>query len=282
MTIALALKVNDGLVLTADSATTITSLIDVPGQDKTLNVFNNEEKITQLHRRLPIGFMYWGMGIINGHSINWHAKEIRSRLDGSNDTFKEWALDEGAYDLSYAASKVYEYFNAIFPAVDKTNPTIFGLLVGGYSANSGEPEVYTCQTVNSILSPPVLSISKDQSGSIWFGQPEAIFRLLRGSSLKLAEALRKLGVDPTLVDQYVNAILVETNINVVWPGMPIQDAIDLAKFLAETTINYSRFSAGANTVGGPVDIAAITHHEGFKWVSRKHYYPIHLNPKGAI
>lgn len=59
MTIALAIKVNDGLVLTADSATTLS--FKVEGQDMlhTTNVFNNGEKITNLHRSLPIGIMTW-------------------------------------------------------------------------------------------------------------------------------------------------------------------------------------------------------------------------------
>ena len=43
------------------------------------------------------------------------------------------------------------------------------------------------------------------------------------------------------------------------------------------TINFSRFTPGAATVGGPVEVAVITKHEGFKWVDRKLYYPRELN-----
>ena len=31
------------------------------------------------------------------------------------------------------------------------------------------------------------------------------------------------------------------------------------------------------TIGGPIELAAITKHEGFKWVARKHYYGEELN-----
>jgi hypothetical protein len=31
------------------------------------------------------------------------------------------------------------------------------------------------------------------------------------------------------------------------------------------------------TVGGPTEIAAITKHEGFKWVQRKHFFPRDVN-----
>lgn len=31
------------------------------------------------------------------------------------------------------------------------------------------------------------------------------------------------------------------------------------------------------TIGGAVELAAITKHEGFKWVARKHYYTTEFN-----
>jgi hypothetical protein len=40
---------------------------------------------------------------------------------------------------------------------------------------------------------------------------------------------------------------------------------------------FSRLSPGPTIVGGPIEIAAITKHENFKWISRKHYYDQPLN-----
>jgi hypothetical protein len=58
------------------------------------------------------------------------------------------------------------------------------------------------------------------------------------------------------------------------PAMPIQDAIDLARFLVETTIGFVRFGVFLpKTVGGAVEIAAITKHEGFRWVQHKGFHP---------
>ena len=31
-------------------------------------------------------------------------------------------------------------------------------------------------------------------------------------------------------------------------------------------------------IRGPIEVAAVTKHEGFKWVKRKHYYDVTLNP----
>jgi hypothetical protein len=59
--------------------------------------------------------------------------------------------------------------------------------------------------------------------------------------------------------------------DLVTPGMPLQDAIDLAKFLVETAILYDTFTRrnGIVRVGGPVDLAVITRHQGFRWIQRK-------------
>jgi hypothetical protein len=52
--------------------------------------------------------------------------------------------------------------------------------------------------------------------------------------------------------------------------MPIHDAVDLARFLLETTNSLVKFSvARPKTVGGSIAIAAITKHEGFQWVQRQ-------------
>jgi hypothetical protein len=64
---------------------------------------------------------------------------------------------------------------------------------------------------------------------------------------------------------------------IVFAPMPIQDAIDVARFLVHSAIMFSRFSPGMNVVGGPIEVAAITKHENFKWISRKHYYDYSLN-----
>lgn len=51
--------------------------------------------------------------------------------------------------------------------------------------------------------------------------------------------------------------------------------------MAETLINLTSFkrriSIGAETVGGPIDVAVITKGDGFVWIKRKHYFDKELN-----
>lgn len=82
-------------------------------------------------------------------------------------------------------------------------------------------------------------------------------------------------------DQVLPAIEVlrqRMSIDLVQNAMPFGDAIDLAEFLVDLTVNFSRFIPGAPTVGGPIEVAAISKHEGFKWIKRKHYFNSELNP----
>ena len=78
--------------------------------------------------------------------------------------------------------------------------------------------------------------------------------------------------------QILQFVAEKSKINLVNSAMPTQDAIYLAIFLADTQKFFARFSSGLNTVGGELDVATVTKHEGFKWINRKHYYSRDLNP----
>src|SRR3954469_16263765 len=68
MTIAISLKVNDGLVLAADSASTL--LVQGPGGAiGVANVYNNANKIFNLKKNIPVGAVTWGLGSIGNASM---------------------------------------------------------------------------------------------------------------------------------------------------------------------------------------------------------------------
>jgi hypothetical protein len=51
----------------------------------------------------------------------------------------------------------------------------------------------------------------------------------------------------------------------------------LADFFGHARSAAMMILSGFDTVGGPVEVAALTKYEGFKWVKRKHYYDKGLN-----
>jgi hypothetical protein len=154
-----------------------------------------------------------------------------------------------------------------------------GFLVAGYSSGQGLAEEWLIEIAEGICPEPKLERPQEEIGCLWYGQPEAIMRLLLGYGSGLRQVLQQMGVPSNDLEPAMQQITAALAVPLVIAPMPIQDAIDLAEFLVQLAIMYSRFSPGAPTVGGPVESAAITKHEGFKWIKRKHYYDPHLNPQ---
>lgn len=286
MTIALLIKVNDGLVVASDSATTLSMRLP-DGGEAVANTYNNANKVFNLHKALPIGAMTWGLGNIGPVSIATLAKDLRRRYTGGDRAHADWSIDPESYDMGSVASRAQEflyderYCGQYGPgAVDAgiAAPQL-GFLVAGYSSDSDEPQAFVLE-VNGPGSVQLTEVLAGDTGASWWGQPEAIARFLGGMSLAVPNALVNLnvGLGPDEARAVASAVQQQINPQMVSPAMPIQDAIDLAEFLVHLTIQYVRFSPGPPTVGGPIEIATITKHEGLKWVRRKHYFESRLNP----
>lgn len=76
MTIAITVKVNDGVVLASDSATSLFFGPDL------YNQYYNADKVFNLKKGYPIGALTWGAGNIGVSSISTAALSIRHRCKG--------------------------------------------------------------------------------------------------------------------------------------------------------------------------------------------------------
>lgn len=271
MTIAISIKVNDGLVLATDSASTIYAPPFNNQPSGVINVYQNAEKLFNLCKGKPIGAITWGSGSIGKTSISTMMKDFRNQNKSSNH------LDS----IEGTAIKLAEYVNNLY---NKTyaewpeKPRI-GFMVVGYSKDAEFPEEWKFEIINGILNDPVNVRKKEEVGMMWNGEPEAISRLCLGFSPNFELVLKEFKFDKELIDKIMGIARERLTIPFAIAPMPIKDAIDLAEYLVSTTINFSKFSPGAPSVGGPIDIAAITKHEGFKWIKRKYYYNVEINPK---
>lgn len=61
--------------------------------------------------------------------------------------------------------------------------------------------------------------------------------------------------------------------------MPKQELIELAEALVSITAVERKATSDEGTVGGPIDVAFITKHEGVVWIKRKHYFDATRNPR---
>ncbi len=284
MTIAISLKVNDGLVLAADSASTIVGR-DPHGMTAVVNVYNNANKVFNLRKGLPLGVITWGAGAIGTSSISTLMKDLRRRFaDAAARNQKEWMLKPDMYTVEDVAEKVRrfmydEMYVPAFATWEEPSKPFLGFIVAGYSPGAPMAEEYAIHMRGDECHGPALLRPIDQVGVTWNGEPEAVSRLILGYGTELPMVLQqRLGVPEDQLEPAVEVLEQFLARPLVQAAMPFQDAIDLAEFLVDTTIKYSRFLPGAPTVGGPIEIAGISKHEGFKWVRRKHYYSQELNP----
>ena len=279
MTIAMSMKVNDGIVLAADSASTI--MAQTPHGVGVINIYDKANKIFNLRKGLPIGAITWGSGSIGHASISTLVKDFRKLITLD----EEWKIEINNYTIEDVANKFKKfifdinYVNEFQSWKDKPN---LGFMIVGYSSGETLAEEWKIDILNGQCKGPYLLRKREKVGITWNGEPEAITRLYLGFGTAMPRILKESGLEDNKIDEIMQLCRTKLTVPMVTPPMPIQDAIDLAEFLVETTVKFSKFAPGAPTVGGPIEIAAITKHEGFKWIKRKHYFDVKLNPKGDI
>jgi len=291
VTIAISLKVNDGVVLAADSASTLVvrGLSADSSQGSVANVYVNANKVFNLLKGSPIGLITWGSGAIGNASISTLAKDLRRRFAGEDPQHRDWVLGTPGKNQNYTIEAVAhrvrqfmfeEQYQTVLSAWPENQRPALGFIVAGYSSGETMAEEYQVIIQNGSCEEPKEVRPKEASGVTWFGQGEAITRLMFGvSSLTSVVLQQSLGVPKEQLEPAVEVLKQALQAPLVMPPMPIQDAIDLAEFLVDLTIKFTRFMPGTKVVGGPIEIAAITKHEGFKWVKRKFYYSREQNPE---
>jgi hypothetical protein len=274
MTIVVSVRVNDGIVLAADSAT---SFVDDEGD--VVKVYNNANKIFNLVKVWPIGAMTYGAGSIGSASLSTLSKDFRELLtpgSGNND----YVLNKNTYTIEEVAQKAKLFFfddryKTEYP--DGVPNYGVGYRICGYSAGALLPEAWEIYIYENNCAGPNRLYEPDSFGPRWAGETEALDRIVLGVGSRAKEALVQMGLTEADAAGAVTDLVSRLRARLFLEAMPIQDAIDLAFFLADTAAKFAQFTLRAETVGGPIEVATITKHEGFKWVKRKHYYSVEYN-----
>ena len=269
MTVIVSIKINDGIVMAADSVSSFWNGM----------TYSHANKVVNLWTGYPVGAMVTGHGGIGNESIETLLKDLRKRFDGKDSAFQHWKLDPNTATMAEIAQKTHDF---LLHEKVLLQPDTYSLLVRlcGYSSGRPLSETWDVKIDSVDCRPPMLAQSETDWGARWEGDYDALDRLILGRGVDMPfVAMREFGVTQ---EQAIDGTVKFTNglaKQLVLPGMPIQDAVDLARFLVETTIGFVKYSTDRpnKTVGGPIEIAAIMKHEGFKWVQRKHFYPPELN-----
>lgn len=149
------------------------------------------------------------------------------------------------------------------------------LIVAGYNQD-GSHQVFSCRIPGPVQK---LRDSYDldkQYGSSWIGQGDVVTRIVLGFDGRVVNLDFVKGALQTLGEEEIQRQLQGMEYTIQWGTMTLQDAIDFATLMIQTTSAIQRFSDGINAdpgdmpgVGGPIDVAVITPDQGFVWVKKK-------------
>ena len=268
VTIILSIKVQDGVVMASDSAVLHRG-----------HLYANAEKNIQLIKGLPIGVLISGDGAVGSRALTSVMQDfsVRAALRGS-----ACFVDKGSYTLQEVSIKLRDYILEVSQSC--LSPIRSALILSGYSSDAPLPETWSIRLDGLEPIEPELVWGEDEYGLSWEGQAGCINRLLgdvphsgfNEAEAQLAEvSLYNQNSSDSPTDEMDSPMLVT-------PGMPLLDAVDVARFLMETSLAFERLRADRQlkTIGGPVDLAIITRHEGFRWVQRKRIPTIRTKSSG--
>lgn len=130
MTINIAISVNEGLVMAADSLSQV-------GAGEVNSIHQSVEKITEIRAR-PIAVMINGLGEIAKRTIISLIREFEfHEYQKSTAPIRTWSVIEMSSQLKVFIGKRYDEAYGT-----DENPPDLGVIVGGYSPGSFFPELY--------------------------------------------------------------------------------------------------------------------------------------------
>ena len=250
MTLIVSVRVPDGIIIAADSVSSISAMgqsltakgktkcpncgkehdfaapIQVPLGPGITSTLPYSQKLQPLWNRFGVGTH--GTGILGNKSIFSIVREFENTTNNTS-------LPETAKKLSQHLHKEVKKI----PGFKKIPNNVFalGFQIVGYH----EDKLYTIS----------VDIGKEIQSTEWIG-----FGTTTSGYIIVATKLWELkGMGPELGQPY--------------QAWSIQDAADYSEFLIETTAKYQRFANVIPTVGGDIDIGIVLPSNRFKWMRRK-------------
>jgi hypothetical protein len=175
MSIAVIIGVHDGVVLAADSASTLTVGLPQPGSQPVvgvLNVYDNANKIFNICKGQPIGCITFGSGSIGNASIATLVKDLRYKLTKGEVTLTNGTIkfDSKHYTITQVAEILARFLDEECAKV--SDPAVrkginMGFLLGGYSSDEPLGESWSVEIKNGVAGHRVELRKKHDPGISW-------------------------------------------------------------------------------------------------------------------
>ena len=259
MSLGIAFKGPEGIVLAADSRVTLSG----PLQGSNLLVqshYDNATKLLKVKDHDNVGAVTYGLGALGGgrpRTAHSYLPEFETEL-----------AIEKRLSVEEFASKLGDFFGRQWSAANtpaEADAMVF--LVGGFDEGDAYGRVFEVSIPNS---PAPVEKSADEFGITFGGQHEIAGRLLGGYDPRL-EALMTANVhlNAAQTTNFRQKVLQSLAMPIPYQFLPLQDCVDLAIFLIKTTATLQRWTTGVRGVGGAIDVATITRTDGFRAIQEK-------------
>ncbi len=255
MSIASAYLVSDGIVLGADSSTTVS--VSTPQGSSIIQLLTHSQKVFEVGSNSRIGVCTWGAGSLGKTSHRTVIAQLSDKIN--NDT----TIQEVAEKL----------IGIVEPIVKKEKIALVGYYLGGWNPGSHEPACFHLE-----IKPEANKIKPLSKGLCMFsGTPIIFSRVFRGFDPLLPGKLRdelKIALSDKVqnFDDIFKKAFDKISVPLVTAGfqdLPIREAIDFVYSYLHITVKAEKFSFGPPSCGGPIEVGFISTDRLFRWVRHK-------------
>jgi len=267
MSLGIAFKGAEGIVLAADSRVTLMGSLQVPNAQPVMvpAAFDNATKLLSVNSQKFVAAVTYGLGAIGlqaPRTASSFLPEFAEEVTGGRLSVQDFATRLGDFFLR-------QWRTAGMPTPPPLGNDMF-FLVGGYDEGAPYGRLFQLR-VPGAPGPVEVFPNPGEFGAVWGGQKEMTDRLLQGFDPALPNLVQDLlGIPPDKrrpnLEQELRQRLVTP---IPWQFLPLQDCVDLSIFLVRTTIAVQQWLVNVRGVGGAVDVATITRTEGFQPVQIK-------------
>lgn len=271
MSLGIAFKGPEGIVLAVDSRVTLTAQVQTPSGHMLLpSTYDNATKLLKVPGQEFIGAITYGVGAIGqqsprtAHSFLPEFEALLLQMYEKDGKFERLSVELFAQRLSDFFMEQWQ--TNMPPNVPKEENMVF--VVGGIDEGAVYGRVFEIYIPNK---PQPTEVFKKEGdfGAIWGGQRQIVDRLIQGYDPMMLEMIRAQ-FSPTKhhFDQ-LQSNLNGLGIPIPFQFLPLQDCIDLSIFLIRATIAMQSWQIGVRGVGGAIDVATITQTDGFQPIQQK-------------
>ncbi len=268
MSLGIAFKGAEGIVLAADSRVTLTTVSQTPmGPVAIPSTFDNATKLLRVSGHKYVGAITYGLGAI-GTTLPRTAHSFMPEFEAA--LFKKYPKEK-RISVELFATDLSEFFQRQWTdqkmSMTPAPGTEMVFIVGGYDEDEPYGRLF------EITIPTQPKPKEQQTGSfglIWGGQREFTDRLITGFDPRLPELTKQF---LKLTDDQRGGLEAHLKTQLQAPipfqFLPLQDCVDLAILLIKTTITVQTFLVGVRGVGGQIDLATITRTDGLEPIQLK-------------